>query len=349
MKKVSIIIPVYNSEKYIGTAIESVLQQDYENFELLLVNDGSTDSSEQICKRFAEQDKRVRYFYKENGGVCSARNYGLKQATGDYLCLVDNDDVISPHLLSDNVKLLEENDADIVKFEKKRKEYLDGVLQKEIDSDGISKLGVEQGKTQMLNQSMLKEKLYTLYRANLMMYIWNGLYRMSVIKDNNLKFNEDFKNGHEDILMNMQCYRHARKIILNNEVYYTHNWRVGKSASTFFTPNRINDAIVVANYEKELFADYGYSNDILLAIYMDNLFLCLNIISLAHGSITRKEQNALLDKFHENMNHELQDVKKIIPELARIDKIRAILAFFFQHKFYSIVRLLYILYTMKNK
>lgn len=344
---VSIIMPVYNSDKYITTAIESVLSQEYENFELILVNDGSTDSSEDICMRYAKKDIRIKYLYKENGGVCSARNYGLEHASGKYLCFMDNDDEISPQLLSDNIKLLEENNADIVKFEKKRKEYRDGILQNEEDSDGISQLGVLKGETLVLDQTMLKEKLYVLYRANLMMYIWNALYRMSIFKDNKLKFNEDFKNGHEDILMNMQCYRLARKIILNNEVYYTHNWRVGKSASTFFNSNRINDAIVVANYEKELFYHYGYGDEIILSLYMDNLFLCLMIIALAPTSVKKNEKDNLLNKYHQNMNSELHEIKKIIPRLAKTDKIRAILAFFFQNKCYSIVRFLYYLYTRK--
>jgi glycosyltransferase involved in cell wall biosynthesis len=89
---ISVIVPVYNTEKYLDRCIQSILSQTYIDFELLLINDGSTDLSGEICDKYAEQDSRVRVFHKENGGVAKARNYGIKRSTGDYVILLDSDD-----------------------------------------------------------------------------------------------------------------------------------------------------------------------------------------------------------------------------------------------------------------
>lgn len=93
-KKISFIVPVYNSEQYLQQCIESVIYQTYSNWELILINDGSTDKSEMICKKYEKKDSRIIYLYKENGGVSSARNAGIEKATGEYICFIDSDDYI---------------------------------------------------------------------------------------------------------------------------------------------------------------------------------------------------------------------------------------------------------------
>lgn len=92
--KISIIVPVYNTEKYIHACIDSILSQSITDFELLLINDGSTDWSGEICYEYAQKDSRIRVFHKKNGGVSSARNLGIEEAVGDYLHFVDADDIV---------------------------------------------------------------------------------------------------------------------------------------------------------------------------------------------------------------------------------------------------------------
>ena len=115
MKLVSIIIPIYNVEKYLQKCLESVAKQTYRNVEIILVNDGSTDGSEYIAQRFMAKYSNIKYFKKENGGLSDARNFGVQQATGDYLCFVDSDDYVSESLLSDLQKYMEE-DYDLIKY-----------------------------------------------------------------------------------------------------------------------------------------------------------------------------------------------------------------------------------------
>ena len=101
--KISVIVPVYNVEDYLPRCIDSILAQDYEDFELLLIDDGSTDKGGHICDGYAKHDVRVRVFHKENGGVSSARNLGLDNAVGEFVAFVDSDDYVESAYLSDLV------------------------------------------------------------------------------------------------------------------------------------------------------------------------------------------------------------------------------------------------------
>ena len=96
MEKISIIMPIYNCEKYLKRSIESVLNQTYKNLELILINDGSTDNSLKVCREYERKDDRVQVIDKKNGGVSSSRNAGFKIATGEYVTFVDADDWIEP-------------------------------------------------------------------------------------------------------------------------------------------------------------------------------------------------------------------------------------------------------------
>lgn len=110
---ISIIIPIYNSEKYIGECIQSVLNQTYDKFELILVDDGSTDASYKICQEYSRKDCRIKLIQKKNGGVSSARYEGLKIAQGEYIAFLDNDDIWLPDFLQYTIKIMD-SDTDIV-------------------------------------------------------------------------------------------------------------------------------------------------------------------------------------------------------------------------------------------
>lgn len=110
---ISIIVPVYNVEEYLKQCLDSILEQTFINYEVILVNDGSTDSSGLICQEYVGKDARIRYFEKENGGLSDARNYGIEQAQGEYLTFVDSDDFLDVSHLSVLYNALVNNDADI--------------------------------------------------------------------------------------------------------------------------------------------------------------------------------------------------------------------------------------------
>ena len=95
MSEISIIVPVYNVEKYLNNCIDSILSQTYTDFELILVNDGSNDNSGEICDFYKKLDSRIKVFHKENGGVSSARNVGISNTNGNYICFIDSDDCVN--------------------------------------------------------------------------------------------------------------------------------------------------------------------------------------------------------------------------------------------------------------
>ena len=110
---ISIIIPIYNTDQYLRQCLDSIINQSYKNFEVLLINDGSVDDSATICKEYVEKDSRIRYFEKENGGVSSARNLGLKNAKGNYITFVDSDDWVEENYLEVLYNALKENKVDV--------------------------------------------------------------------------------------------------------------------------------------------------------------------------------------------------------------------------------------------
>ena len=114
MSKVSIIIPVYNVEKYLDKCLKSVLNQTYKNIEIIVINDGSTDNSLKICKKY--KDKRIVLIDKENGGVSSARNKGLELASGKYITFVDSDDWLELDAIENMVSFIEKENVDFVRF-----------------------------------------------------------------------------------------------------------------------------------------------------------------------------------------------------------------------------------------
>ncbi|MCX8515984.1 MAG: glycosyltransferase family 2 protein, partial [Alphaproteobacteria bacterium] len=109
--KVSVIIPLFNHAQYVGTAIESIVKQTYKNWELIIIDDGSTDGSAKVARSWADKDSRVHYYYQPNGGVASARNHGLARARGDYVAWQDADDVSLPRRLARQLLVLKKNTA----------------------------------------------------------------------------------------------------------------------------------------------------------------------------------------------------------------------------------------------
>ena len=115
MKKlVSIIVPIYNVEQYLDRCIESLVTQSYINLEIILIDDGSKDTSGDICDLWAQRDKRIRLVHKENGGLSDARNKGLDIATGDIISFIDSDDYISKYFYEKLINIMEQTDSDIV-------------------------------------------------------------------------------------------------------------------------------------------------------------------------------------------------------------------------------------------
>ena len=217
-KKVSIIVPVYNGEKYIDRCAKNLLSQTYENVEFVIVDDGSTDKTPEKCDYYAAQDSRFVVVHKENGGLSSARNAGTDKATGDYILYYDVDDDITETLVEDNIKLAESNDADVVMF---CFWYFD------VDT-GDNLVGQNFiGDRKQFFSSLLNTTIdHEVFNAP-----WNKLYKMEFLKENNLQFVPEFPI-YEDIIFASKMLQYADKIVVNNNMYYTYYVRSSGSLIT---------------------------------------------------------------------------------------------------------------------
>lgn len=175
MPKISVIVPVYNTEQYLPRCIDSILAQTFTDFELLLIDDGSTDSSGEICDEYAHKDSRVRVFHKENGGVCSARNVGLDYAKGIWVTFADSDDYVTPMWLELFIK---GNKFDIVvcgiEFDRKFN-----------DSFPYSKIG-------LTYNGNACNGLLKLYSFPMIGSLCNKCFKRTIIEKNSLRLSEDF-------------------------------------------------------------------------------------------------------------------------------------------------------------
>lgn len=169
---VSVIIPVYNSERYLDRCIEGVLRQSYRELDVLLIDDGSTDGSGAICDRWAEKDVRIRVIHKENGGVAKARNTGLDAAVGEYISFVDSDDYTSVDMIQNLFQALKANDADIsicnIQYVDETGLPLGDVLDSPIRDEVLT------------GQKAIEKMSDCEHRGWYYLFLWNKLYKKSV-------------------------------------------------------------------------------------------------------------------------------------------------------------------------
>lgn len=219
-KMVSIIIPVYNSADFLDRTLKSVLGQTYENIEILLVNDGSTDESGAVCDQYKREDPRIRVFHKENGGVSTARNTGLYNMRGEFCQFVDSDDVIPENYTKTLVERLEESscDAAFCGVEKiwDNKRYL-----LELSDEAYSP----------------DEYLYELYKGDKLATksACIGIYRTEIIKQHNVIFPENIRCG-EDSIFIMNYIKHCRSVVtVHNTVYkYMYDNRNSATSAIYY-------------------------------------------------------------------------------------------------------------------
>lgn len=191
--KVSIIIPIYNVEKYIQRCINSAMNQTYENVEIILVNDGSPDQSPKICDQYSLRDKRIRVIHKENGGLSDARNFGLDVCTGEYIMFVDGDDYIESTLVEKAVEEIEKNQSDIVVWGY----YADFV---DLNENLISTTEYKGINGNYKNHNFKKIPLSN-QLVGLLGYAWNKLYKSEIIYQQPHKFTKGLSLV-EDIVFN---------------------------------------------------------------------------------------------------------------------------------------------------
>ncbi|MDU1262438.1 MAG: glycosyltransferase, partial [Veillonella sp.] len=230
MELISVIVPVYNVESYVAECIESIQNQTYMNLEIILVNDGSTDASGDICDQYAAYDERIQVIHKENAGVSAARNTGIESANGDYIGFVDSDDYIAPTMYEDMLKLMAEHDLDIIECTAFR-------------NNGDTNIeGCNDGSLEIFNRDeALKMAMYDCFVA-----VWSQLYKRRVISDVRFPVGRKF----EDSAVSYLFIANTKRVGHINRCLYYYRLNPNSTTQTSFDPKSRWDFVL--GYEERL-------------------------------------------------------------------------------------------------
>lgn len=318
-KLVSVIIPAYNIEDYIGRCLDSIISQTYKNLEIIVVDDGSRDYTGEILDNYAKKDRRIKVIHKENGGVSSARNKGIEAAEGDYIGFIDGDDLIEPEMYKTLVDLLEEENADIAHCGYQmvfpdRIDYYHNTGKKKIQT-------TEEGLKDLLSGEMIEPGLV------------NKLYKKELIK--NCRLNETVKIN-EDLLMNYQLFKLSQKSVYYDITPYSYMIRSSSATGANSLITKREDSLRVLNQIK----DDCINNNLLSIIYKRYIYL---LMAICRDGLKDKSYMKYQKKQRKQLKKELKtDVfKSCIPKKL---KYMSLFSCYFPH----IMKIIYKMYDLKT-
>ncbi len=240
MKLVSVIIPVYNVEKYLPKCLDSVIGQTYKNLEIICVNDGTPDNSSAILESYAEKDSRIRIINQENKGLSGARNTGIAFATGDYIVFLDSDDWMDVETIETAIKYSENTDTVMWGY---IREFPNKSIEKKIFDGSRS---FDENATRNLHRrlaGLTGEELRNPENTDALVTAWGKLYTASIIKENNLQFVDTKIIGTEDLLFNMYYFCFAKR-----------SFFIDKSFNHY---RKDNETSLTRSYKSKLFSQWS--------------------------------------------------------------------------------------------
>lgn len=293
---ISIIMPIYNAEKYVCETINSILNQSFNNFEVILVNDGSVDRSGQICDEYSKKDTRIRVFHIENNGPGNARNYGISLAKGEYIQFVDSDDELARDMLEQLINCITNEPSDIVVCGVKKMNFL--------KQETIHSLS-----TRVSLDRDIKKDFIKLLKMGLAFAPWNKLYKKEIIDKYKIKFNNELRLG-EDALFNIDYFSKANKVYIFEKPLYIYFQRTSSLTNKY---NNEKERIQILLYNK-LMDFFGKEIDA-------NIIKEVNAYYLMEFSYVIY-QNSIGIKNIEDFTQKVKDTKRLInsPEFKAVKK-----------------------------
>lgn len=256
MTMISVVVPVYNVEKYIHRCVESILNQTYTDYEIILVDDGSTDQSGYICDLYSEKFSFIKTLHKVNGGLGYARNTGIEASKGRYITFIDSDDYITETLLEDLVKTAIEKEADTVIAGYSRR-----------TGDEIVEIPNSIAGKQFNNDQVISSVLYKMIGPhggetdNLNMAVWRVLYSLDIIKNYNIRFPSEREFISEDIIFDIYYYQYCKCVAGITNCGYIYCMNPG-SLTERYNPERYIKGKALYNEKKRLLELFGcYSSE----------------------------------------------------------------------------------------
>ncbi len=290
--KVSVIIPAYNSENYIARCLDSLIEQDEKNFEVIVVNDGSKDNTCKIIEEYASKDSRIILINKDNGGVSSARNVGLDNAKGEYIFFVDSDDYVPSDALSDAVKSIETSGADIVMAKMWHCDNNTGSLRAHDLQEPLLECAINP----QTENSFLKILTGYALKKGVAYSTLAKLYKKEIIDKYSIRFNQELSYC-EDVLFNIDYLKNAQSACVRDCYYYCAEDNAGSLTKKF--NSQIIDATILS-YERfcQLFIEKGIDKQVfeqleeqLLNSLWDIIF---RLLSKKYVNVDKKEYKKIV-------------------------------------------------------
>lgn len=281
---ISIIIPIYNVEKYLKKCIDSITSQTYSNLEIILVDDGSPDNCGKICDEYAKIDKRIKVIHKQNGGLSDARNIGISLATGKYVLLVDSDDTICCDACEELLKVAINTSADMVAF-KKRKIYEDGTEENSTDTMQLKIYNNRQAYIELI------------YGRDFEITAWSRFYKSDIIKSVQFPvgvLSEDYATAHK-------FFMNSKKIVFYDKTIYNYLIRNNSIMGNM----KVNHIIDLYNISKDVYsfqiANFPEHKKKVLSLYINNLLKLYYFISIKEKN---SDLNDILKKCEKNLKNQ---------------------------------------------
>ena len=270
-KLVSIIVPVYNVEKYLGKCLDSILAQDFTDYEVILINDGSKDSSGAICDEYARNNGTITVYHKENGGPAGARNLGIENAHGKYLAFVDSDDEIEPGYLRKLTEAITLANAQAAVC-------------------GIKYVYLDERPVRIVNNEIVAgdclssaSKFFEIERAYAFNPVWNKLYEADLVKQSGIRFDDEYG---EDVKFNIELFTHISEIAVVSDALYRYNKRSIETLVTKYYPNLMEQVQLINSKRRGLFDKLAQPSEE-SAILLANL--CMSNVSAGIYNLYKKD------------------------------------------------------------
>lgn len=287
--KISVIMPVYKVEKFIGKAIESIQNQTLQEFEFFAVDDGSPDNSGKICDEYAAKDSRIKVIHKENGGAPSARNTAMDMAKGKYFYFMDSDDWAEPTMLEDMYNLAEENQAQLVVTG-----YFIDTYYNDIEYITLN----QKQPSGVYNKEEFHKVAYKLFDNNLLYTPWNKLFLASYVNEKGLRFPNTFW---DDFPFCLSVIRDADKVVVSDKQYY-HFMRARAESETaayrsnMYEKREEEDGWMLELYQHWNYTDDAATNEMIARRYIERLIGCIENVTNPNCTLSTAEKKAEIKK-----------------------------------------------------
>ncbi|WP_138205052.1 glycosyltransferase [Haloimpatiens lingqiaonensis] len=287
---ISIIVPVYNVEKYLKACLESLLGQSYHNIEVILVDDGSRDNSPIICDYYAAIDQRVKVIHKENGGASAARNTGIKAAKGKYIMFVDSDDYVDEDFVKSMIECMLEKFVDMVVCGYERV-----ILNK---NKVLCRKSITYGLAEYKNKDELYKDFYPFFDNKGFNTLWNKIYHANIIKDNNIRFIENI-NMAEDFLFNLKYIQYVTSCAFIDKPLY--KYVISENyLSNRYEPNTFQNRIFVLNNIEGFLENNGLSKEAIAFLYIKAAYAHFMMLYHKDCSLTYEEKLQVVSQIINN-------------------------------------------------